>query len=370
MKSRSACSTWLANLAVWDDDRVAAFLDERGLDARRDPALIDRARSLFEQVATARPGLTVNTFHGWFSALLAAAPLSSGLAGQQLAERTAPLRDQAWAVLMRRAGGAPEGELAQSVRWLLAQCGIAGTQKLAAVLIDRRAEWQAWLDSHGNLEGVLAHLRGFFGADAEDPVETLLMNQSFRAAARELAALSGKGGARLQQTAAALSAAGDSADAQRYFKAMRSALCTDKGEPRAYKVDKPLLATGTGDRALLLFEYCVGCVRKCDRALSDLAAWTLNDHGLRVASALLDAYDRIQSATPACSISATWNGTPRACCPTRRPGRSFRPVSTRVTVICCSTSSRTHQSAAVAGADALARRLCTGSGAADGVRRG
>jgi ATP-dependent helicase/nuclease subunit A len=285
---------WLANLAVWDDDRVAAFLDERGLDARRDPALIDRARSLFEQVATARPGLTVNTFHGWFSALLAAAPLSSGLAGQQLAERTAPLRDQAWAVLMRRAGSAPEGELAQSVRWLLAQCGIAGTQKLAAVLIDRRAEWQAWLDSHGNLEGVLAHLRGFFGADAEDPVETLLMNQSFRAAARELAALSGKGGARLQQTAAALSAAGDSADAQRYFKAMRSALCTDKGEPRAYKVDKPLLATGTGDRALLLFEYCVGCVRKCDRALSDLAAWTLNDHGLRVASALLDAYDRIK----------------------------------------------------------------------------
>jgi ATP-dependent helicase/nuclease subunit A len=122
---------WLANLAVWDDDRVAAFLDERGLDARRDPALIDRARSLFEQVATARPGLTVNTFHGWFSALLAAAPLSSGLAGQQLAERTAPLRDQAWAVLMRRAGSAPEGELAQSVRWLLAQCGIAGTQKLA-----------------------------------------------------------------------------------------------------------------------------------------------------------------------------------------------------------------------------------------------
>ena len=89
---------WLANLAVWDDDRVAAFLDERGLDARRDPALIDRARGLFEQVATARPGLTVNTFHGWFSALLAAAPLSSGLSGQQLAERTAQLREQAAAL--------------------------------------------------------------------------------------------------------------------------------------------------------------------------------------------------------------------------------------------------------------------------------
>jgi ATP-dependent helicase/nuclease subunit A len=231
---------WLANLAVWDEERVAAFLGERGLDARRDPALIDRARGLFEHVATARPGLTVNTFHGWFSALLAAAPLSSGLSGQQLAERTAQLRDQAWAVLMRRAGSAPEGELAQSVRWLLAQCGIAGTQKLAGVLIDRRAEWQAWLDAHGDLEGVLAHLRDFFGADAEGPVDALARDPALRSNCLEFARLLGQGTDAQQRRAAALEQACGMTDAQAFFDGVRAAVLKSDGQPIAFKPGKAL----------------------------------------------------------------------------------------------------------------------------------
>ncbi|HEY9193352.1 MAG TPA: UvrD-helicase domain-containing protein, partial [Methyloversatilis sp.] len=119
---------WLGQLAVSDDAWVAGFLAERGVDASRDPAVVEHARGLFEQVAQARPGLTINTFHGWFSSLLGAAPLSAGLGGMQLTERTARLRDQAWGVLMRRAASAPDGELAQSVRWLLSQAGVSGTR--------------------------------------------------------------------------------------------------------------------------------------------------------------------------------------------------------------------------------------------------
>ena len=285
---------WLANLAVWDDERVAAFLGERGLDAQRDPALIDRARGLFEQVAKARPGLTVNTFHGWFSALLAAAPLSSGLSGQQLAERTAQLRDQAWAVLMRRAGSAPEGELAQSVRWLLAQCGIAGTQKLAGVLIDRRAEWQAWLDARGDLEGVLAHLRGFFGADAEDPVDALARDPALRSNCLEFARLLGQGTDAQQRRAAALEQVCGMADAQAFFDGVRVAVLKSDGQPIAFKPGKALEKRGIADAAQAAFECIASSAQHCLSALSDLAAWVLNDHGLRVASGLLDAYDRIK----------------------------------------------------------------------------
>lgn len=285
---------WLADLAVGDDDAVVGFLAERGLDARHDPALVDRARGLFERVASARPRLTVNTFHGWFSALLGAAPLTSGLGGQQLAERTAPLRDQAWAALMRRAGSAPEGELAHSVRWLLAQCGVGGTRALASALIDRRAEWQAWQDVHGGLPGVLDHLRGFFGADVEAPVDALAGDDELRRLCLDYARLLGQGTEAQQRRAVVLEQACGQADAQMYFDALRAELLRQDGQATAFKPGKALEKIGLADAAQQLFERIVARVLHCLHALADVAAWTLNEHGLRVAAAMLDAYDRIK----------------------------------------------------------------------------
>jgi ATP-dependent helicase/nuclease subunit A len=285
---------WLSELAVAGDAQVIAFLAERGLDARRDPALIARTRALFEQVADARPGLTVNTFHGWFSSLLGAAPLNSGLRGLRLSERTAQLHDQAWAALMRRAGRAPDHGLAGALRDLLAQYGVAGTQRIAGALIDRRAEWQAWLAAQGGLGGVLAHLRDFFGADGPAPAERLFADAGLRTDLTELARLSGQGGLRLQTTAAAIEAALSRTDAVAYFGALRSALLTGKDEPRAFKPDKSLVAGGQSEVAVQLFESCAGRLLACLGALADRAAWVLNEQGLQVAAALLDAYDRIK----------------------------------------------------------------------------
>jgi ATP-dependent helicase/nuclease subunit A len=148
---------------------------------------------------------------------------------------------------MRRAGSAPEGELAQSVRWLLAQCGIAGTQKLAGVLIDRRAEWQAWLDSHGDLEGVLAHLRGFFGADAEDPVacwhETRHFAQQLPRASQRC---SGRVPTAQQRRAVALEQACGMTDAQAFFDGVRAEVLKNDGQPIAFKPGKTTGEAGYG----------------------------------------------------------------------------------------------------------------------------
>ncbi|MCQ9378411.1 exodeoxyribonuclease V subunit beta [Methyloversatilis sp. XJ19-49] len=285
---------WLAELAVVDDERVSAFLAERGLDAQRDPTLIARARALFEQVADARPGLTVNTFHGWFSSLLGAAPLNSGLRGLQLSERTAQLRDQAWAALMRRAGRAPQSELALALRSLLGQCGVAGTKTLAGALVDRRAEWEAWLAAHGGLAGVFAHLESFFGADRPAPEVVLSADAVFRRDASELARILGQGGKKLQQMATTLEQTLSCDEPPEFFERARAALLTGKNEPRACTVDKTLAATGQGERALALFDGCSAAVLRALGALSDRAAWELNRHALTVASAMLDAYDRIK----------------------------------------------------------------------------
>ncbi len=285
---------WLAELAVADDGAVTQFLRERGLDARDDPSLPERARGLFERVATARPGLTVNTFHGWFSSLLGAAPLNSGLSGLRLAERTAQLCDQAWAALMRRAGSAPDGDLAESVRWLLGQAGVSGARDIAGALIDRRAEWQAWLCAHGGLDGVCAHLCAFFGADGEDPVDVLAQDTAVRAAALELARLLAGGTEAQQRKAAGIEQACGQTEARTFFEGLCGELLKKDGEPLAFKPGKALEKTGAAERAQQLFERCAGAVLACRRALSDGAAWELNRHGLRVAAAMLDAYDRIK----------------------------------------------------------------------------
>ncbi|MDP3287358.1 MAG: UvrD-helicase domain-containing protein, partial [Methyloversatilis sp.] len=285
---------WLAELAVADDERVGAFLAERGLDVRRDPTLIARARALFEQVADAQPGLTVNTFHGWFSSLLGAAPLNSGLRGLQLSERTAQLRDQAWAALMRRAGRAPQGELALALRCLLGRCGVAGTKKLASALVDRRAEWEAWLAAQGGLAGALAHLRQFFGADAEAPVDVLAGDELLRRRCLDLARLLGQGTEAQQRKATAIEQACAQVDAKLYFAGLRAQLLKQDGEPASFKPGKALEKVGAADAALALNEQVAARLVHCLNAQSDLAAWVLNEQGLQVAAALLDAYDRIK----------------------------------------------------------------------------
>lgn len=285
---------WLGELAVADDAAAVDFLAQRGIDARSDTALLARARGLFEQTAQARPGLTINTFHGWFSSLLGAAPLSAGLGGLQLADRTARLRDQAWGVLMRRAAGEPDGELARSLRWLLSQAGLAGARGLAGALIERRAEWEAWLAAHAGLEGMLAHLESFFGADREAPAVALSGDAAFRRDAAELARILGRGGKKLQQMATALEQALSCVEPEDFLAGVRTALLTGKDEPRVVTVDKTLAASGEGERAQVLSGACAGAVLRSLGALADRAAWELNRHALRVAAAMLDAYDRVK----------------------------------------------------------------------------
>ncbi|MCP2936227.1 hypothetical protein NK983_26425, partial [Salmonella enterica subsp. enterica serovar Typhimurium] len=90
------------------------------------------------------------------------------------------------------------------MRWLLAQAGLAGARSLAEALIERRAEWQAWLAAHDGLDGVFAHLESFFGADREAPVDALAQDATLRAAALELAKLLGQGTEAQQRKAVAL----------------------------------------------------------------------------------------------------------------------------------------------------------------------
>jgi ATP-dependent helicase/nuclease subunit A len=72
---RARLEEWLRELARADDAEIIAFLIARQLDADAAHALVPAARGLFERVLDAHPGVTINTFHGWFLELLERAPL-------------------------------------------------------------------------------------------------------------------------------------------------------------------------------------------------------------------------------------------------------------------------------------------------------
>ncbi|HEX4880520.1 MAG TPA: UvrD-helicase domain-containing protein, partial [Limnobacter sp.] len=92
----------LRECALADPSQLAQWLAERG--APVDEATMARARALAGEVLTSPRGVTINTFHGWFTSLCQLAPLSSGFSRQsEPTEQTDFWMDQAIAALTRQA---------------------------------------------------------------------------------------------------------------------------------------------------------------------------------------------------------------------------------------------------------------------------
>ena len=153
---------WLRELATGSDAQLDTFLRERGLGT--DDRLRRSARALYEQVLTAQPPLTVNTFHGWFLQLIEAAPLTANLAGATLVETDARQFDEHWQRFADSLQKAPDSPVAQAFVRLLALAGQDSAQKLIRRAFDRRSEWLAL---GGDVDQALALLRDGTGAEGE-----------------------------------------------------------------------------------------------------------------------------------------------------------------------------------------------------------
>ena len=159
---------WLQHMATCGSEPLAAFLAERGVDVS-DTAL-RQSRDLYERVLTARLGLTVNTFHGWFLQLLDAAPLSANLAGAVLREFDSRLFDELWQSFAAELAGAPQNETATAFVRLIDAAGTDAARRMMRRAFDRRSEWFA---VGGGVDGgaamLLEALRDEFSIDGETP---------------------------------------------------------------------------------------------------------------------------------------------------------------------------------------------------------
>lgn len=153
---------WLRHLATASDEEVRSFLAAR--HAATDAAAISSARSLYERVTGAQPGLAVNTFHGWFLQLVAVAPLSADLAGTSLAEDGSRRFEELWQTFARKLQRNPSSDEARAFVRLLGRIGLASTRTLMRRGMARRSEWLAM----GDVSAVFDSLRPAFGDADED----------------------------------------------------------------------------------------------------------------------------------------------------------------------------------------------------------
>ncbi len=154
---------WLRLLATADEAQVATFLQERGVVPNEQ--VVRLARGLYERVLAAQPGLTVNTFHGWFLQLVDAAPLSANLAGATLVDSDSRLFDELWQSFAAELAKALEAELTTSFVGLLGEAGLDSTRRLIRRAFDRRSEWLAFGGKPSEVEEkVVADLSGLLGA--------------------------------------------------------------------------------------------------------------------------------------------------------------------------------------------------------------
>jgi len=292
---------WLHLLATSDDDEVGKFLRDRAIPESLMGNAMLRARALFEDFLTDQPGITINTFHGWFLQLLKRAPLAAGAAsGTGLAERTSSLIDEAWEVFAQELQRNPESPVAHALNWLFEDYGLSSTRGLLTNFMAKRAEW--WAYTAGEADRVAAALRQMRSqmpvAPDEDVVAALFSDTVFNG---ELAAYSELLLRNETVTdvglATRLRAAADLAPGEVRFEQVRSALFTNDGNLRARnarKATEKRLGADGQQRLLRLHAELGSRIAAVHAMRIEQSVYRFNEAGFLCGQALLDRYQEIK----------------------------------------------------------------------------
>ena len=249
---------WLQDLATKPDEWVEHFLRERGIDGSDLSPLVATARSLFERVLMAQPGIKINTFHGWFAELVQRAPLQAGIAkGYSLTEAVHGLEQDAWqrfgATLAMPAASPQQSALDELFRAI----GLHNTRTLLGRFLDKRPEW--WSYSAGKDDPIAFATAEFalqVGVDLQsDYVELLLSDNVFLEDLKCVLRALNNGGAKQKEVAVGIDLALSTSDHNEQFQRLVAAVFTktrtvrkalesycEQGEDRVRQAAKNIIA--------------------------------------------------------------------------------------------------------------------------------
>ena len=287
---------WLRLLALAPDQEVRAFLRERAVPEHEIEPLLPRARSLFEIFLSAQPGITINTFHGWFLQLLQRAPLESGAGGDWgLLDQTSTLLEEAWQLFAEELQSDPGSEAAQALDFLFAEHGLHNTRSLLLDFVAKRAEWWAYTQGAQDPATFAAEaLRYDLAVEPErDVLAELFADSHLASAAEEFAGWLERGTATDLKHSTKLREALAGSE----FDAFCRVYLTGEGEPRKREYSKAMAGRlGEAGTARFLDLHRAHCVllREAKDRLAAQAAYRFNRAGLRCGAGLLAAYQRLK----------------------------------------------------------------------------
>ncbi|MBU3695046.1 MAG: hypothetical protein FGM40_09530, partial [Rhodocyclaceae bacterium] len=295
---RQRLEAWLWLLASAPDDEVAAFLVERGVPAGRVPALLPRARRLYEAVMADPVGVRLDTFHAWFLELLEASRLESPYAGRNLTEATGALEEDAWRALLAEAGGGTAPEVAAALQRLWARLSPGTVRDLLLSLLRQRAA--LWRMAGEPLEAsyVVAALAAHFPCAAgADPFGDWLARDAAALAALAARFAGAEVDAKGPGQRAVIEAALGSPDDSACRKALRRVFLTLDGDIPANpfpKTRRKLYGPAGESLADAFIAMGIACHAACDAALH--RDW-LDAHAdlLPVAARLIAHYEQVKA---------------------------------------------------------------------------
>ncbi|UCH46957.1 MAG: UvrD-helicase domain-containing protein [Betaproteobacteria bacterium] len=292
---------WLHLLATADDDEVRRFLHDREAAEGQIDDLMPRARALFEEFLVDQPGITINTFHGWFLQLLKRAPLAAGAAsGTNLVERTFPLIGEAWESFAEALQHNPDSPVAHALNWLFESYGLENTRGLLTNFLAKRAEWWSFTsDRDESVASALQDMRSRMPvAPNEDVVTTLLYDDAVSSDIMEYADLLERNATDTDVgLAAKLRAACEETSVGAQFDGICSVAFRLDGKPRVRKAnnktEKRLGADGQQRLLTLHADICDRVAEVRAKRVEQLV-YRLNEAALLCGTELLDRYQSIK----------------------------------------------------------------------------
>ena len=292
---------WLHLLATASDDQVKLFLRDRGVIDEHIDELMPQARALLEDLLVDQPGITVNTFHGWFLQVLTHAPLAAGAAnGTNLVGHTYPLISDAWESFAEALQHNPDSPVAHALNWLFESYGLENTRSLLTSFLAKRVEWWAYAAGrHEPVAAALQDLRSHMPVTPdEDVVATLFCDRTFNSDVMDYAELLERNATETDVgLAARLRAACEPTAGEARFDQICSVLLRLDGKPRARKANNKTeqrLGADGQQRLLDLHSELGSTLAQVRAHLVEQRVYRLNEAALMCGTELLDRYQLIK----------------------------------------------------------------------------
>lgn len=289
---------WLEQLSLLPREAAEIFLRSRGVTENEMSIALERAPMLFELCLTAKPGITISTFHGWFLEILQKVPLAGGVAADTVVlEQTSTVVDEAWRRYLSSLQNVDAPTRAALLR-LFTALGLDGTRTLLENFISKRAEWWAFTREQSSpTRYALAQLATELGPLADTQSVTEFFAAPHLAEIGEFARLLLLESSKEALLGNLLVQALASGDLQTMLTALRRALHTTDGERRARKSTKTRTTkhgAAVDARFLELHEVLCARMDALQRRLRASEILDLNADGIKCGVALLDIYQALK----------------------------------------------------------------------------